>query len=48
MSEADLVRWRTLFEEPDDAELEGHEIGGAPPGWQGWLAWAADRWPTLA
>lgn len=48
MSEADLVRWRTLFEEPDDAELDGHEIGGAPPGWQGWLAWAADRWPTLA
>ncbi|MFB8039580.1 AAA family ATPase [Streptomyces sp. NPDC057575] len=47
MSEADLVHWRTLFEEPDAAELGGHEIGGPPPGWSGWLEWAADRWPSL-
>ncbi len=48
MSEADLVRWRTLFEEPDAAELGGHELGGPPAGWPGWLEWAADRWPSLA
>lgn len=47
MSEADLVHWRTLFEEPDAAELGGHEIGGPPPGWSGWLEWATDRWPSL-
>ncbi|MEV5526734.1 AAA family ATPase [Streptomyces prunicolor] len=53
MSEADLVHWRTQFEEPDATELDGHEvdgheIGGPPPGWAGWLDWAADRWPSLA
>ncbi|MDX3077808.1 AAA family ATPase [Streptomyces sp. NPDC088354] len=48
MSEADLVHWRTLFEEPDATELGGHEIAGPPPGWSGWLEWAADRWPSLA
>ncbi|MDH6546515.1 putative kinase [Streptomyces sp. SAI-133] len=48
MSEADILRWRTLFEEPDAAELDGQEVGGPPPGWSGWPAWAADRWPSLA
>lgn len=47
MSETDLLRWRTLFEEPDAAELEGHETGGPPPGWPGWPEWAAARWPSL-
>jgi hypothetical protein len=47
MSEADLLRWRALFEEPDAAELDGHEIGGPPPGWSDWLEWAADRWPSF-
>lgn len=48
MSEADLSHWRTVFEEPDAAKLDGHEVGGPPPGWSGWLDWAADRWPSLA
>ena len=47
-SETDLARWRTLFEEPDVAELEGHGVEGPPPGWPGWLEWAMDRWPSLA
>ncbi|MGW7023083.1 ATP-binding protein [Streptomyces decoyicus] len=47
MSEADLLHWRTLFQEPDAAELEGHQVGGPPPGWPGWREWAADRWPSL-
>lgn len=48
MSETDLVHWRTLFEEPDATELDGHEVGDPPPGWSGWLEWAAERWPSLA
>ncbi|MFF4397341.1 AAA family ATPase [Streptomyces sp. NPDC001480] len=48
ISETDLSRWRTLFEEPDALELDGGEIGRPPAGWAGWLEWAADRWPTLA
>ncbi|WP_406014944.1 ATP-binding protein [Streptomyces sp. NBC_00984] len=47
MSEADLLHWRTLFEEPDAAELDRHEVGGPPHGWSDWLEWAADRWPSL-
>ncbi|WP_369036272.1 AAA family ATPase [Streptomyces adonidis] len=48
MSEADLSRWRTLFEEPDSTELDGRTAGGPPRGWPGWPEWAADRWPSLA
>ena len=47
IDKADLVRWRALFEEPDDSELEDGEIGNAPAGWPGWPEWAADRWPSL-
>jgi predicted kinase len=48
MSEADLLLWRTLFEVPDAAELEGRQIDGPPPGWSGWLQWATERWPSFA
>jgi len=48
MSETDLLRWRTLFEEPDATELDGREVKGPPPGWSGWLERATDRWPSLA
>ncbi|MFF8397438.1 AAA family ATPase [Streptomyces sp. NPDC016172] len=47
ISEAELRRWRSVFEEPDASELEGSEVGGPPPGWSGWPQWAADRWPSL-
>ncbi|MFF9322314.1 AAA family ATPase [Streptomyces sp. NPDC014735] len=47
MSEADLLNWRALFQEPDAAELEGREIDAPPPRWPGWLEWAADRWPSF-
>ncbi|MFF9349354.1 AAA family ATPase [Streptomyces sp. NPDC014734] len=47
MDEADLLRHRSLFEEPDAAELAGSEVDGPPPGWRDWLEWAADRWPSL-
>jgi len=47
MSEADLARWRSLFEEPDAAELGDAEVGAPPPEWSGWREWAADRWHSL-
>ncbi|MFD7609368.1 AAA family ATPase [Streptomyces sp. NPDC059828] len=47
ISEADLLHARSLFEEPDAAELDGHDIDGRPPGWPDWHAWAADRWPSF-
>lgn len=48
VSGAELARWRELFQEPDAAELDGGEIGAAPPGWPGWPEWAAERWPSLS
>ncbi|MER7766715.1 ATP-binding protein [Kitasatospora sp. NPDC096140] len=50
MSEADILHGRAHFEEPDAAELEGHEVevSGPPPGWVGWREWAAARWPSFA
>lgn len=48
MPETDVANWRTFFQEPDDTELTGGEIGDPPQGWPGWLEWAADRWPSLA
>ncbi|WBO61813.1 AAA family ATPase [Streptomyces camelliae] len=48
INEADLLRWRTQFEEPDTRELDGRAVAGPPPGWAGWLEWAADRWPSFA
>ncbi|MGW1750780.1 AAA family ATPase [Streptomyces sp. NPDC002092] len=47
MDEADILRGRALFEEPDHTELGGHEIDGPPPGWPGWPEWASHRWPSL-
>jgi predicted kinase len=48
MTEADIDTWRTQFQVPDAAELDGADIPGPPPGWPGWPEWAADRWPSLA
>ncbi|MEO3755554.1 ATP-binding protein [Streptomyces sp. B6B3] len=48
ISEADVLRWRTLFDEPDDAELGVREVAGPPPGWPSWREWATDRWPSFA
>ena len=48
MREADVDLWRTQFEVPDAAELDGGDVPGPPAGWPGWPEWAADRWPSLA
>jgi len=47
MPDTDLATWRTLFQIPDTAELDGHAIPDPPPGWAGWAEWAVDRWPSL-
>lgn len=47
ITEADLTQWRSLFEEPDAAELAGQKLDGPPPGWSGWRQWAETRWPSL-
>ena len=48
MTEADLDIWRTQFQAPDAAELDGGApVPEPPPGWPGWPEWAADRWPSL-
>jgi hypothetical protein len=48
MTDADIDRWRKQFQAPDAAELaDGGTVPGPPPGWPGWLDWAADRWPSL-
>jgi predicted kinase len=48
MTEADIDRWRMQFQVPDAAELaDCGTVPGPPPGWPGWLDWAADRWPSL-
>jgi predicted kinase len=48
MTEADVDRWRTQFDVPDAAELEGGEVADPPPGWSSWPEWAAERWPSLS
>jgi predicted kinase len=47
MSEEELTKWRTLFHEPDEAELHDTILEGAPQGYASWSAWAASRWPSL-
>jgi hypothetical protein len=48
MSEAEIDRWRDMFEVPDAAELHDSAVPDPPAGWIGWPEWAADRWPSLA
>ena len=47
VTEADLDGWRTQFDVPDAAELEGSEVADPPPRWYSWPEWAAERWPSL-
>lgn len=47
ISEAELTEWRTLFDEPDEAELSGSFLPDHPPEYTSWSAWAAKRWPSL-
>lgn len=45
-TDEDLERYRSSFEEPTAAELEGR-ASVAPSPFEGWGAWAARRWPGV-
>ncbi len=47
MSDADHDRFLALYQPPSRAELEDAPLPPPPAGWDGWLPWAAARWPTL-
>jgi predicted kinase len=47
MSDVELEQWRTEFQPPDDAELEGSHIPPVPPSHATWSQWASQRWPSL-
>ncbi|GAA1708585.1 AAA family ATPase [Kribbella yunnanensis] len=47
ISDAELAEWRTVFEPPDQAELDGTHLAPAPPDHPTWSAWASHRWPSL-
>ncbi len=40
MTEADLDRWRAMFDEPTDAELAGDQVADRPAHWSTWSDWA--------
>jgi predicted kinase len=48
ITDADLAHWRTVFEEPDAAELAGAAHDPPPAGWPDWPEWAAHRWPSFS
>jgi predicted kinase len=43
----DLDLYRTQFEAPGEAELNGDTVDAPPPGHETWASWAAQRWPTF-
>jgi predicted kinase len=47
MSPNDHDRFLGIFEAPTEAELAAKGLPAPPPGQRSWLAWAADRWPSL-
>ena len=46
MTEADLERWRPIFQPPDATELGTTNIDPSPDGFDSWEAWVAQWWPT--
>src|SRR4051812_9087731 len=46
MTQADLQRWRNIFQPPDAAELERADIEAPPAGYDSWEDWVAQWWPT--
>ena len=46
MTEADLAEYRTIFQAPDEDELNGSSLDPPPSGFDSWSVWAAEWWPT--
>jgi len=47
MTELDIDRWRSQFEEPDGTEHPTASVPPPPAGWADWGEWAVARWPSL-
>ena len=46
MTRSDLEGWRHRFQAPDSTEVETADLDDPPSGFDSWVAWAADWWPT--
>ena len=47
MTLGDHDRLRGIFQAPTEAEIAAEHLPAPPPGYRSWLAWAANRWPSL-
>jgi predicted kinase len=47
MSPVDHDRFLGLFQAPTEAEIAAKQLPAPPMGHRSWLAWAANRWPSL-
>jgi predicted kinase len=47
MSDEDHDRFLALCRPPSEAELTYAPAPDPPPGFESWLHWASERWPTL-
>lgn len=47
ISAEDHERFLSQFERPSEVELNCEPLPAPPEGSRSWLAWAADRWPSL-
>jgi predicted kinase len=47
MSPSDHDRFLGLFQAPTEAEIAAKHLPAPPTGHRSWLAWAANRWPSL-
>lgn len=46
MTQADLAAYRTIFQTPDEDELNGGTLDPPPSGFESWSTWVGERWPT--
>jgi hypothetical protein len=47
MTPGDHDRFLGIFEAPTEEEIATERLPAPPAGHRSWLAWAADRWPSL-
>ena len=47
MNPGDHDRFLGIFQAPTEAEIAAKHLPAPPTGHRSWLAWAADRWPSL-
>jgi predicted kinase len=47
MTPGEHDRFRGIFQAPTEAEIAAEHLPAPPTGYRSWLAWAANRWPSL-